>query len=378
MPAAKGNVCKMPLRQHRSESVFAVKTLLWLVLSLLAAFPTATLAQSQSPIVPENTSAAADAQAGDQQPNTAGTGSIAGTVVDQDGALAVGAQIKITRPGKADSQQVQSGDNGQFSFANQPSGPFELTITAAGFQDKTVTGALQAGQAYIVPEITITVASTTTDVKVGVDTEEVAELQVKEAEKQRVLGFIPNFYASYVPDAAPLTPKLKFQLAWKSVSDPISILGAGFLAGIYQASDELNGYGQGAAGYGKRFGAVYGDVVIGTFIDSAILTSIFHQDPRYFYRGPDASGSRFMYAIGNAVICKGDNKKYQFNYSAVVGSFITSGISQAYYPATDRGTSLYFQTALIRIAEGSVAGIFQEYVVKKLTPHLKKDAQAQP
>lgn len=368
----------MPLRQHIRGSAFAVKALLCLTLSFAAVNPAAVLAQSQqTPAVPEAGSAGVTAQTGSQPTNAQGTGSIAGTVVDQDGALAVGAQVKLTRPGQSDSQ-VLSGENGQFSFADQPSGPFQLTVTATGFQSKTVTGTLQAGQAYIVPEIAITVASTTTDVKVGVDSEEVAELQVKEAEKQRVLGFIPNFYASYVPDAAPLPTRLKFQLAWKSVSDPISILGAGFLAGIYQASDELNGYGQGAAGYGKRFGAVYGDVLIGTFIDSAILPTILHQDPRYFYRGPDASGSRFMYAIGNAVICKGDNKKYQANYSAIIGSFITSGISQAYYPASDRGTSLYFQTALIRIAEGSVAGIFQEYVVKHLTPHLKKDAQPQP
>ena len=94
-----------------------------------------------------------------------------------------------------------------------------------------MSGTLQAGQDYIVPEIAINVALTTTDVTVGLDSEEVAEVQVKDAEKQRVLGFIPNFYASYVPDAAPLPSKLKFQLAWKSVSDPISILGAGFLAG---------------------------------------------------------------------------------------------------------------------------------------------------
>lgn len=375
MPAAKGKTYKMPLRQHRREYVFAVKAMLWLGLSLLLGFPSATLAQS--PQAPAESEAGSAAQADNQQPTPQGTGSIAGTVVDQDGALAVGATIKVTRPGNPGSRQVQSGDNGQFSFANQPSGPFQLTISAAGFQSKIVSGTLQAGQAYIVPEITINVAPTTTDVKVGLSPEEVAEVEVKEQEKQRVLGFIPNFYASYVPDAAPLPSRLKFQLAWKSVSDPISILGAGALAGIYQASDQLNGYGQGAAGYGKRFGAVYGDVLIGTFIDSAILPTVLHQDPRYFYRGPNSSGSRFMYAIGNAVICKGDNKKYQPNYSAILGSFITSGIAQTYYPGSDRGTGLYFEAALIRIAEGSVAGIFQEYVVKHLTPHLKKDAQAQ-
>jgi hypothetical protein len=297
--------------------------------------------------------------------------SISGTVVDQQGAVAVGAKVQLTRSGQAKGD-VLSGDDGQFAFSNVAPGTFQLTITAAGFEPKTITGSLTAGQAYIVPEIVLSVAATTTDVTVGLSGDEAAEVQVKEQEKQRVLGFIPNFYATYVPDAAPLPPRLKFQLAWKSVTDPISILGVGFLAGIYQASDQLNGYGQGAAGYGRRFGAIYGDVFIGTFVDSAILPTVFHQDPRYFYRGPNSDGSRFLYAVGNAVICKGDNKKYQPNYSAILGSFITSGISQAYYPSSDRGTSLYFQTALIRIAEGSVAGIFQEYVVPKLTPRLKK------
>ncbi len=322
-------------------------------------------------------------QADSQSPQITGRAgvqaSVSGTVVDQQGALAVGAQVQFKRPGETEGHKAETGQNGEFSFSNVAPGPFELTITASGFESKTVSGSLTVGQAYIVPEIVLSVAATTTDVKVGLTGDEAAEVQVKEQEKQRVLGFIPNFYATYVPDAAPLPPRLKFQLAWKSVTDPISILGAGFLAGIYQASDQLNGYGQGAAGYGKRFGAVYGDVFIGTFIDSAILPTLLHQDPRYFYRGPNSDGSRFMYAIGNAVICKGDNKKYQPNYSAILGSFITGAISQTYYPESDRGTSLYFQTALIRIAEGSVAGIFQEYVVPKLTPRLKKHPpQQQP
>ena len=73
-------------------------------------------------------------------------------------------------------------------------------------------------------------------------------MQIKEQEKQRVLGFIPNFYVSYVPDAAPLAPKQKFELAWRSIIDPITFVGVGFLAGFEQASDDFQGYGQGAPG----------------------------------------------------------------------------------------------------------------------------------
>jgi hypothetical protein len=76
-------------------------------------------------------------------------------------------------------------------------------------------------------------------------------------------------------------------------------------------------------------------------------------------------------------MCRSDNKKYEPNYSAILGSFMTSAISYTYYPASDRSASLLVQSALIRIAEGSVAGIFQEFVVKKLTPHLKKEPPPQ-
>jgi hypothetical protein len=291
--------------------------------------------------------------------------------------VAVGAQVRLTRDGQP-PVDVVSNDDGQYSFPNQPAGTFHLTITASGFETKDYSGSLDAGAVFVVPAIELEVARATTEVKVSGSVEEVAQEQIEYQEHQRVLGFIPNFYASYVADAAPLNPKQKFELAWKSASDPITIFGAAFLAGIYQAADEYGGYGQGAEGYAKRFGATYGDVFIGTFIDSALLPSILHQDPRYFYRGTGSKKSRLIYALANAVMCKGDNKKYQPNYSAILGSFITSGISYTYYPASDRSTGLLFQTALIRIAEGSVAGLFQEFVVKKLTPHLKKDPPPQP
>ena len=305
------------------------------------------------------------------------TGRISGTIAVQNGALATGATVRLTR----DSQppvEVLSGDNGEFSFSNQPPGPFQLTVTANGFESQQFSGTLRPEAAFVVPEIVLEVARATTEISVSMTVEEVAQQQIEYQEQQRVLGFIPNFYASYVPDAAPLNPRQKFQLAWKSVSDPISIVGAAFLAGIYQAADEYGGYGQGAQGYAKRFGATYADVFIGTFIDSAVLTSVFKQDPRYFYRGTGSTKSRFLYAIGNAVMCKGDNKKYQPNYSAILGSFATSAIAYTYQPASDRSAGLLVQTALIRIAEGSVAGLFQEFVVKKLTPHLKKEPPPQP
>jgi Carboxypeptidase regulatory-like domain len=308
---------------------------------------------------------------GEPQTSRQSSGSISGTIVDQGGAVVVGATVRLTLKDQAEKHDVLSGDNGQFSFSNIAAGPFQVTVSAPDFETKLVSGIVNEGQAFIVPSIVLTVAATTTNVNVGLSEAEVAQEEVKEQEKQRVLGIFPNFYTTYVPDPAPLGPKQKFSLAWKSVTDPISIAGVGFLAGLYQAGDELSGYGQGAAGYGRRFGALYGDVFFGTFIDSAILPSLLKQDPRYFYKGTGTTKSRILYALRNAVICKGDNKQWQLNYSTIIGSFATAGISYTYYPASDRSGTLLVETALIRIAEGSVAGLFQEFVIPHLTPRLK-------
>jgi len=305
------------------------------------------------------------------------SGSISGTVVVQTGAVAVGAQVQLTREDQSLKQEVLTGEEGQFSFANLPPGSFQLSITAAGFETQVFSVALRPAEAYIVPEIMLNVAPAVTEVRVSGSTYEVAQEEIKEQEKQRVLGFIPNFYVTYVSDPAPLAPSQKFQLAWRSVIDPFTFVGVGFLAGIDQASDQFGGYGQGAEGYAKRYGAAYGNVVASTFIGSAILPSLFKQDPRYFYKGTGSTKSRLVYALANAVICKGDNKKWQFNYSEVIGAFATGAISYTYYPEADRN-GVIWQNGLIKLGESAIAGVFQEFVLRRLTPHLQTHTKAQP
>ena len=124
-------------------------------------------------------------------------------------------------------------------------------------------------------------------------------------------------------------------------------------------------------GYGKRFGANYADGFTAIMIGGAILPSTFKQDPRYFYKGTGTVRSRAMYAIANAVICKGDNGRWQPNYSAILGGLASGGISNLYYPASNRsGVELTFENALIGTAEGAVQNLFQEFVVRRLTPRL--------
>jgi hypothetical protein len=299
------------------------------------------------------------------------TGSISGTVVDQTGAVVAKARVRLARQDQSSYQDAVSGDDGQFSFSNVAAGPFQLTITAPGLATQTSSGTVHPGEAFVIPPITLAVAPNVTEVRVGLTQTEVAEEQIKAEEKQRVLGFLPNFYVSYIPDAAPLTSKQKFKLAWKSTVDPVTFAVNAGVAGVQQAANEFGGYGQGAQGYGKRYGADYADLVTATFIGSAILPSLLKQDPRYFYKGTGSTRSRLLYAIANAVICNGDNKRWQANYSSILGSLASGGISNLYYPAQDRnGVGLTFANTLVDIGASAATNILQEFVVRKFTPNL--------
>ena len=299
---------------------------------------------------------------------------ISGRIVDQTGVAVVGARITLTGEDPSQSQEVLTADDGLFAFANAAPGTFHLTITAAGFASQEFSGILSSTESFTIPQIVLTVASVTTEVRVVPPSQvEIAREQIKEEEKQRALGIIPNFYVTYIPDAAPLTPRQKFGLAWKSMVDPVTFGLTGAIAGLQQAQNDFSGYGQGAEGYGRRYGAAYGDMVTSTLIGSAILPSLLKQDPRYFYKGTGSKRSRLLYAIANSVICKGDNGHWQANYSAIIGGLAAGGISNLYYPAKDReGADLTFENALIGIGATAAANVLQEFVIKRFTSNAPK------
>jgi len=302
-------------------------------------------------------------------PDSRLSGSIRGTVVDETGALVAGAQVTLTGEDPSLNRQAVASGEGQFCFPNVAPGPFQLTITSAGFAIDSVSGILHAGEIETFPQITLDVAAAQTDVEVTLTPHEVAAEQLKVQEQQRVLGVIPNFYVSYVPNAAPLSPRQKFQLAWKTVTDPVTFGLVGAIAGVQQAQNHFAGYGQGLEGYAKRYGAGYADTLSGTFIGGAILPSLLKQDPRYFYKGTGGARARIRYAIANAVICKGDNGRWQVNYSNIVGSLAAGGISNLYYPPQDRdGAELTFENAAVGLGASAITNLMQEFVIRKFTP----------
>jgi Carboxypeptidase regulatory-like domain len=359
-------------------SVLGFGSLIWLSLTILSCLPalaqTQTQPQAQSQQSPVVQAPGTNVPAGQQPPpDQQLAGRISGTVLDGTGAVVVGARVTLLRPVQSPNdqslnQEVLSGSDGQYSFANVVPGDFQIRVAAAGFVTQTSSGTLHSGEVYIAPRNPL-VPAVHVEVQVGGSPAEIAQEQLNIQEKQRVLGFVPNFYVSYIPDAVPLNPRQKFELAWKTSIDPVNFALTGAVAGVEQADGRLRGYGQGAQGYGKRFGASYADSVTATFIGAAILPSLLKQDPRYFYRGTGSTRSRIWYAISRAVICKGDNQQWQPNYSGILGNLASGGISNLYYPKTDRGVALTFENALIRTGSTAVANLIQEFIIRKLTPH---------
>jgi hypothetical protein len=323
-----------------------------------------------------------------QQPNAPATGShrttsrkplteiIAGTVTDPTDTTVSGATVVLQGP--RDHLVVVTKDDGFFRFNGlQPGIPYHVTVSAKGFANWTSPAViLKPNQYLILKGCKLKIAEAVTAITVvPASPQEIATQQLKQQEKQRVLGIFPNFYVTYDRNAVPLTNKMKFRLALKTSVDPITILGIFMYAGIGQATNHPD-YGQGAQGYAKRVGATAADGFADIMIGGAILPSLLHQDPRYFYQGTGTKKSRALHALSAAFVCKGDNGRLQPNYSTMGGDLATAALSNAYYPASSRGAGLMFENFLIGTGQRMVAGVLQEFVLRKITPSAKKKKQA--
>lgn len=296
-------------------------------------------------------------------------GNVSGTVTDTYGDIVPGATVVLESANATDRKAATANDSGFFDFAGiKPGIPFHITVSVKGFEDWVSPPIVVAsGQFFDVTGIKLKLTNGVESVLVTSSTEQIAVQQVLAEEHQRVLGFIPNFYVVYdSQNAVALPTKLKFQLALRTSIDPVSITGAAFMSGIKQAADTPD-YGQGAKGYGQRFGAEYTDAFTDIMFGGAILPSLFHQDPRYFYQGSGTIKSRMLHAMSNPFIARGDNGHLQPNISSIGGDLISSAISNAYYPASNRGVSFTFQNLAIDTAERTATSLVQEFLLRKLT-----------
>jgi hypothetical protein len=298
------------------------------------------------------------------------TGTVAGVVTDPDGELIPGAKILATGPTDADRITATSDASGFFSMAGlKPLTPYQIVVGQTGFSDWSSTVTLQPGQYLYLKGVQLQVAAVVTAVSAATS-EQIALEEVHAEEKQRVLGVIPNFLVVYDTNPQPLSAKLKFSLAFRAATDVVTIAGSAFIAGIDQAAD-TPAYQQGLKGYGQRFGAQYGGAFSDVMIGGAILPSLLHQDPRYFYQGTGTTRSRIRHAMLAPFLCRGDNGKTEFNYSSIGGDLGGAALANLYLPQTNRGAGVVFSTAAITTAGRIASTLAQEFLLKRLTPSAK-------
>jgi len=351
------------LKKFRCLRLYAVLACASLLLCLV---PVSALAQQQATGPGDRGSFLSEGPA----PNTTGTdgsANVTGIVLDASGASVAGAEVNLMHEDGTELHTMLSGVNGEFTFTKIPSGPYLVTVNARDFAHFTSAEfVVMVEQTYDVPNVSLSVATANTEMTVHPD-EFIAAEQIKAAEKQRLVGIIPNFYTSYIYDAAPLTVKQKFLMAARGTFDPVSMLGVGIGAGIEQAMNTYPGYGQGVQGYAKRFGAKFADGRSSDFLTHAVFPSLLHQDPRYYYQGSGSIKSRITHAVSSAFITRSDSGRTEPNYSYLLGDLSSAALSNLYYPQANRGANLVFTNAAIGLA-GRVAGnILREFSKRATT-----------
>jgi hypothetical protein len=186
---------------------------------------------------------------------------------------------------------------------------------------------------------------------------------------KRVLGVLPNYRtASADLEGTTLTSKQKLTIAAKDSFDyPLFLLAAAY-AGLDQLENDDRSYGQGGKGYAKRLGAWYADEAIGNMLTEGFGPILFHQDPRYFRRGPEWGGvwKRTGYALAQVMVTHKDGGGYQFNYSEWVGNSVGVAIGNIYHVDGRDAT-----TGISRLLEQVGTDAFSQ-VLKEFWPDVKR------
>jgi hypothetical protein len=289
---------------------------------------------------------------------------ILGTVTDINGQPVEGATVTLKVPQATDLRTVTTSALGFFEFDDVAAAiPFHVSVSAIGFAHwESPVIILQAGQREQLAVGKLRIEEVHTTVTVSPESShEIAVQQVEVEEKQRGFGIIPNFFTVYDPNPAPLTAKLKFDLSFRVLRDPFTFAGVALIAGVGQATGNP-AYVQGAKGYGERFAANYANQFTTILIGGAVLPSLLHQDPRYYYQGSGTKSSRALHAISNVFITKGDSGRTEPNFSSMGGDLASAAIASSYYPERNEEARTVLETFALNTALHVAVRLLQEFV----------------
>jgi hypothetical protein len=202
-----------------------------------------------------------------------------------------------------------------------------------------------------------------------------AQEQLKKQEKQRVFAVMATFNTTANRDSVPLSTGEKYQLFFKSATDPWPFVLTAFGAGIDQAENSFPEYGQGVQGYAKRYGAAYTDYFTGNFLGNAVLAAWWKEDPRYFQKGTGSFTRRALWAASGTVWCKRDSGTWGPNYANVIGNFIGGALSNVYYPAPERTVGGTLSRGITVTAQAIIGSEIIEFWPDMLRYHRRKQAE---
>lgn len=308
-----------------------------------------------------------------------GMARVKGVVSDMQGGLVPGARVVISCVQPGVTRETTANQTGFFSIGSLPPGTYLVKISSPGLQTYVVHDLhLRAGETYSIPEVSLPMARTSADVTVTVTTEEIAEAELHSELKQRVFGVLPNFYTSYQWDAAPLTPKQKLKLTLHAATDPVFLGTTAITAGIQQAHNTYPEYGDGPAGYWRRYGADYGDATIGRLMGSVLFSSVFHEDPRYFVMTNGSWERRSWHALSSTFMQRNDRtKRFEPAYANLLGAATTGLIASTYHPGTSPGKMVLNDTVL-DLGNKAANNLVREFVLRHLARHIPSYAKGRP
>ena len=177
-----------------------------------------------------------------------------------------------------------------------------------------------------------------------------------------------------------LEVKDKFMLFVRDTFDPVSFLAAAFNAGSDQAANRDPTFGQGAAGYGRRFGADFAGQTTWRFFTDFAYPTIFSEDPRYYRLIHGSGRRRFLHAVEHTFVAQRDSGKHMFNLSQWLGTMTAVGLNDAYHPGNERGLSPALRVGGYALATGMGFDVLREFwpdIARKL--HLPfRDTRERP
>jgi len=169
------------------------------------------------------------------------------------------------------------------------------------------------------------------------------------------------FFPEIATSPGPLSVKQKFELfAGESVA-PSRFLRSAAGAGVSQARNSLDGYGQGMGGYGKRFGSSMATAASSNFFGTFLISSMLHRDPRYFVTLHGGPGHRIGYALSRIVVSRTDEGKNAANWAGMIAPLLAEGLANSYLPVKEQTAGRTFQRYGIRIGLNTAGNALREY-----------------